>query len=84
MRARPLSNERGTRSRRAGSISTSFKYSSRARRGTPVSTPLKWDELKSDLDPRQFTMDAVLKRVKKFGDLFRVRNKISLGGNEFV
>jgi hypothetical protein len=26
--------------------------------------------LESEIDPCQFTMDAVLKRVKKFGDLF--------------
>jgi bifunctional non-homologous end joining protein LigD len=37
-------------------------YSPRARRGAPVSTPLRWDELESDINPRQFTMDAVLKR----------------------
>jgi DNA primase len=27
--------------------------------------------LESDIDPRQFTMEAVLRRVKKFGDLFK-------------
>jgi bifunctional non-homologous end joining protein LigD len=45
-------------------------YSPRARAGAPVSSPLRWDELQSEIDPRQFTMDTVLKRVKKFGDLF--------------
>src|SRR5262249_39796175 len=45
-------------------------YSPRARRGAPVSTPLRWGQPESGLDPRQFTMDAVLKRVKKYGDLF--------------
>ncbi len=45
-------------------------YSVRPRPGAPVSTPLRWKELKADLDFRDFTMDAVLKRVKKHGDLF--------------
>jgi hypothetical protein len=30
------------------------------RHGAPVSTPLRWDELESEIDP-QLTMDAVLK-----------------------
>jgi bifunctional non-homologous end joining protein LigD len=45
-------------------------YSVRPRPGAPVSTPLRWKELKPDLDFRDFTMDVVLKRVKKHGDLF--------------
>jgi len=45
-------------------------YSVRPRQGAPVSTPLRWKELKPDLDFRDFTMDVVLKRVKKHGDLF--------------
>jgi bifunctional non-homologous end joining protein LigD len=45
-------------------------YSPRALPTAPVSTPLRWDELESNLDPRHFTMQAVLKRLKKFGDLF--------------
>jgi bifunctional non-homologous end joining protein LigD len=45
-------------------------YSVRPRRGAPVSTPLRWDELTPDLDFRDFTMDAVLERVQKHGDLF--------------
>ena len=34
-----------------------------------VSTPLEWREVNARLDPRRFTMDAVLKRVAKKGDL---------------
>jgi bifunctional non-homologous end joining protein LigD len=45
-------------------------YSVRPRAGAPVSTPLRWDEVKSGLDPAAFTMDAVLDRVARHGDLF--------------
>jgi len=45
-------------------------YSVRPRPGAPVSTPLRWDEVQEDLDPRELTMDVVLRRVAKDGDLF--------------
>jgi bifunctional non-homologous end joining protein LigD len=45
-------------------------YSVRPRPGAPVSTPLRWKELTPDLDFRDFTMDVVLERVRKHGDLF--------------
>ncbi len=45
-------------------------YSVRPRPGAPVSTPLRWDEVKAGLEPTDFTMDAVLRRVAKDGDLF--------------
>jgi bifunctional non-homologous end joining protein LigD len=45
-------------------------YSVRPHPGGPVSTPLEWSELVPDLDPRRFTMDAVLERVQEHGDLF--------------
>ncbi len=45
-------------------------YSVRPQPGAPVSTPLRWDEVSEDLDPRDFTMDVVLSRVDRFGDLF--------------
>jgi bifunctional non-homologous end joining protein LigD len=45
-------------------------YSVRPRPGAPVSTPLRWDEVNERLDPLAFTMDVVLERVRKHGDLF--------------
>lgn len=45
-------------------------YSARARPGAPVSTPLKWEEVKKGLDPKQFNINNIEKRIKKVGDLF--------------
>ena len=45
-------------------------YSVRPVPGASVSTPLRWDEVKEGLDPQAFTMDAVLGRVARHGDLF--------------
>ena len=45
-------------------------YSVRPRAGAPVSTPLRWEEVVSGLDPSAFTMDAVLDRVARDGDLY--------------
>jgi bifunctional non-homologous end joining protein LigD len=45
-------------------------YSVRPRPGAPVSTPLRWDEVNVELDPLAFTMDVVLDRVRREGDLF--------------
>ena len=45
-------------------------YSVRPRAGATVSTPLRWEEVVSGLDPTRFTMDAVLDRVARDGDLF--------------
>jgi len=45
-------------------------YSVRPKEGAPVSTPLRWEELTAKLDPRRFTMEAVLRRVESEGDLF--------------
>jgi bifunctional non-homologous end joining protein LigD len=49
---------------------TASVYSVRPRAGAPVSTPLRWDEVKEGLDPASFTMDVVLERVARDGDLF--------------
>ena len=56
-------------------------YSVRPKPGAPVSTPLRWDEVNESLDPAAFTMDAVLARVAKEGDLFNgvLLSKQSLG-----
>jgi len=45
-------------------------YSVRPRAGAPVSTPLRWEEVASGLDLAAFTMDTVLDRVARDGDLF--------------
>ncbi|HJS71071.1 MAG TPA: DNA ligase D [Gaiellaceae bacterium] len=45
-------------------------YSVRPNAGAPVSTPLRWEEVTEDIDPASFTMDVVLGRVERDGDLF--------------
>jgi bifunctional non-homologous end joining protein LigD len=45
-------------------------YSVRPRAGAPVSTPLRWDEVNEKLDPRDFTMDVIRRRIEEHGDLF--------------
>jgi bifunctional non-homologous end joining protein LigD len=45
-------------------------YSIRPRRGATVSAPLEWKEVKPGLTPYQFTIDTMLKRIQKKGDLF--------------
>jgi len=49
---------------------TASVYSVRPRAGAPVSTPLRWDEVKPGLETPAFTMDVVLDRVAREGDLF--------------
>jgi bifunctional non-homologous end joining protein LigD len=55
-------------------------YSVRPRPGAPVSTPLRWDEVNEELDPSAFTMNVVLDRVRREGDLFegvlKIRQRI--------
>jgi bifunctional non-homologous end joining protein LigD len=45
-------------------------YSPRAKPGAPVSTPLKWDELKKPIDVKAFNIETIFKRLDKIGDLF--------------
>jgi len=45
-------------------------YSVRPKPHAPVSTPLRWDEVNDDLDPASFTIEVVLDRVRRYGDLF--------------
>jgi bifunctional non-homologous end joining protein LigD len=45
-------------------------YSVRPHPGAPVSTPLRWDEVREGLDPRDFTMEVVQRRIEQHGDLF--------------
>jgi bifunctional non-homologous end joining protein LigD len=44
-------------------------YSVRPLPGAPVSTPLRWEELERELEPAAFTMQAVVDRVERDGDL---------------
>jgi bifunctional non-homologous end joining protein LigD len=45
-------------------------YSVRPQAGAPVSAPLRWEEVVEELDPASFTMETVLERVRRHGDLF--------------
>jgi bifunctional non-homologous end joining protein LigD len=45
-------------------------YSVRPKEGAPVSTPLRWDEVNEKLNPAIYSMDVVLDRVRRFGDLY--------------
>jgi len=56
-------------------------YSVRPKEGAPVSTPLGWDEVNAKLDPAEFTMDVVLQRIARDGDLYEgvLTTKQSLG-----
>jgi bifunctional non-homologous end joining protein LigD len=45
-------------------------YSVRAQPTPTVSTPLLWNEVNDDLDPREFTIDTVLPRLRSKGDLW--------------
>ncbi len=47
-------------------------YSLRAGPDATVSTPLRWEELDDELDPRDFTLESVLPRLREVGDLWEV------------
>ena len=42
-------------------------YSVRPQPGATVSTPLAWDEVKPGLDPARFTIETVLRRMRRLG-----------------
>lgn len=46
-------------------------YCVRPHPGAPVSTPLKWSEVKPGLSPSDFTIQTIRKRVKSVGDLWK-------------
>jgi bifunctional non-homologous end joining protein LigD len=56
-------------------------YSVRPMPGAPVSTPLHWDEVNEKLDPSIYTMEAVLDRLDRHGDLYEavLKTKQRLG-----
>ena len=73
--------ERWTKQRPAGAVYVDFLqnirgktvagvYSVRAEPTATVSTPLQWDEIKEGLDPKTFTMNAVIDRIDRVGDLW--------------
>lgn len=77
---RGLATTEWTRSKRRGVLidsnqngegkTISSAYSVRPRRGAPVSTPLRWEEVNEALDPTRFTMEVVRRRIEEHGDLF--------------
>ena len=46
-------------------------YCLRPRKGAPVSTPLAWAEVTESLDPARFTMETMMARLRKKGDLWK-------------
>jgi len=45
-------------------------YSVRPKPGAPVSTPLRWEELRPGVRPRDFGMKQALQRIELYGDLY--------------
>ena len=43
-------------------------FAVRPQPGAPVSAPLKWNELKSDLDPRRFNIKTMPPRMARLGE----------------
>jgi DNA primase len=50
-------------------------YSARANPDAMVSTPLEWDELTDDLDPREFTIETAPGRFAEVGDIWAAQLK---------
>ncbi len=50
-------------------------YSARANPDAMVSTPLSWDELTEDLDPREFTIETAPARFAEAGDIWAAQMK---------
>ena len=55
-------------------------YAARANPDAMVSTPLEWDELTDDLDPREFTIETAPERFNEVGDIWskQLKKKNSL------
>lgn len=50
---------------------TASAYSVRPVDGATVSTPLKWSEVNSKLNPKDYTIKTMAKRLDKVGDLYK-------------
>lgn len=50
-------------------------YSARANPDALVSTPLDWDELTDDVDPREFTIETAPRRFAEVGDIWAAQLK---------
>ncbi len=46
-------------------------YCLRPRKHAPASTPLLWEEVKPDLNPLEFNIETLPRRIKEKGDLFK-------------
>lgn len=46
-------------------------YSVRPKPGATVATPLEWNEVKTGLNPKDFTIKTIHERLKKKGDIFK-------------
>jgi bifunctional non-homologous end joining protein LigD len=46
-------------------------YCVRPKPGATVSTPLKWEEVNSKLNPKNFTIKTIFRRLDKVGDLWK-------------
>ncbi len=49
---------------------TASAYSVSPLPGAPVSTPLRWEEVNFDLNPKSFNIKNIFERIKKIGDVW--------------
>ena len=47
-------------------------YSARAKSEPTVATPLTWEEVEAGIEPKDFTILNMKKRIQEMGDLYRV------------
>jgi bifunctional non-homologous end joining protein LigD len=53
----------------AAGKSLSAPYTPRAREQATVSTPLTWEEVRNNIDPKSFNLLTIEKRLAEYGDL---------------
>jgi bifunctional non-homologous end joining protein LigD len=46
-------------------------YAVRARAGAPIATPIRWEEVDGDLDPRRYRIDNIFRRMSQVDDPWR-------------